>query len=249
MFKSKGNTAELIFSAGTRLVIPLVALILFLTIYKSYVTKATVNTEFNKSVMRDNTNTMKEEADNIFRTLIEMQTRLNASNVIAPMGTVDAISDVDKNKLYTSMKNILIAYDKCNYVVGTNRYEVPFPYAEVFANGLMVAIIVGMLLYVIRNFTPIERVVEVKDLYEYRETAATLANDISFIQEVTAKAEISEGRVENIMGITKLIVAAGIIVFMLVYSVKIMDTNQQYPYALRNKETNTFAKNSLCVRN
>ena len=248
-YKSKGINMDLIFSTGTRVVIPLVALILFLTIYKSYVAKATANTYFNKSVMRENTNTMKEEADNIFRTLIEMQTKLNASNIIAPMGKVDAISDVDKNKIYTSMKNILIAYDKCNYVVGTTQYEVPFPYAEVFANGLMVAIIAGMMFYVITSFTPIQRVVEVKELYEYRETAATLANDISFIQEVTAKAEISEGKVENIMGITKLIVAAGIIVFMLVYSVKVMDTSQQYPYALRNKETNTFAKNSLCVRN
>lgn len=249
MYKNKSKTMDLIFSIGIKLIIPLVTLILFLTIYKSYVAKATVNTEFNKNVMRDNTNTMKEEADNIYRTLIEMQTKLNASNLITPIGNIDEITDVDKNKLYTSMKNILIAYDKCNYVIGTNRYEVPFPYAEVFANGLMIAIIIGMMVYVIGNFTPIERVVEVKDLYEYRETAATLANDISFIQEVTAKAEISEGKVENIMGITKIIVAAGIIIFMLVYSVKIMDTNQQYPYALRNKETNSFAKNNLCVRN
>jgi hypothetical protein len=110
------------------------------------------------------------------------------------------------------------------------------------------ALIVCMMVYVMSNFTPIQRIVDIKDLYEYRETAAMLANDVSFIQEVTAKAEMSESNVEKIMGVTKIIVAVGIIVFMLVYSVKILDSNREYPYALRNKETNTFAKKNLCVR-
>jgi len=248
MYKEKGMKTDVIFAAGTSLILPMVSLLLFLSIFNSYVTKAVVNTEYNKDIMRDNTNTMKEEADNLYKLLVNVQSSLNTSNMIAPIGSVSSITDDSKRRIYNSMKNMLIAYDKCNYVVGNVRYDVPFPYAEVFANGLFVVVIVYMMVYVMSNFTPIQRIVDIKDLYEYRETAAVLANDVSFIQEVTAKAEISESNVENIMGITKIIVAVGIIVFMLVYSVKILDSNKAYPYALRNKETNTFAKNNLCVR-
>jgi hypothetical protein len=248
MYKEKGMKTDVILAAGTRLVLPMVTLLLFLSIFNSYVTKATANTEYNKDIMRDNTNTMKEEADKLYKILVNVQSSLNASNIIAPIGTVSTITDDSKRRVYLSMKNMLIAYDKCNHVVGNARYEVPFPYAEVFANGLMVLIIIGMMVYVVTNFTPIQRVVDIKELFEYRETAATLANDVSFIQEVTARAELSESKVESIMGVTKIIVAVGIIVFMLVYSVKILDSNKEYPYSLRNKESNTFAKNNLCIR-
>jgi hypothetical protein len=191
---------------------------------------------------------MKEEADKLYKLLVNVQSSLNATNIIAPIGSVSSISDDSKRRIYLSMKNMLIAYDKCNFVVGNARNDVPFPYAEVFANCLMVVIIICMMVYVMSNFTPIQKVVDIKELYEYRETAATLANDVSFIQEVTARAELSESKIESIMGVTKIIVAIGIIVFMVVYSVKILDSNKAYPYSLKNKETNTFAKNNLCVR-
>jgi hypothetical protein len=248
MYKEKGLKTDVILAAGTRIILPMVSLLLFLSIFNSYVTKAAANTEYNKDIMRDNTNTMKEEADKLYKLLVNVQSSLNASNIIAPIGTVSSITDDSKRRIYLSMKNMLIAYDKCNYVVGNARYEVPFPYAEVFANSLMVIIIIGMMVYVISNFTPIQRVVDIKELYEYRETASTLANDVSFIQEVTAKAELSESKVESIMGVTKIIIAVGIVVFMLVYSVKILDSNKEYPHSLRNKESNTFAKNNLCIR-
>jgi hypothetical protein len=248
MYKEKGIKTDVIFAAGTRLILPMVSLLLFLSIFNSYVTKASANAEYNKDIMRENTNAMKEEADNLYKLLVNVQSSLNTSDMIAPIGSVSSISDDSKRRIYNSMKNMLIAYDKCNYVVGNARYDVPFPYAEVFANGLMVVIIVCMMVYVMSNFTPIQRIIDIKDLYEYRETAATLANDVSFIQEVTAKAEISESNVEKIMGVTKIIIAVGIIVFMLVYTVKILDSNKEYPYALRNKERNNFAKNNLCVR-
>lgn len=66
------------------------------------------------------------------------------------------------------MKNILITYDKCNYVVGIDKYDIPFPYAEVLTDGVMSLLLIAIIVYILSKFAPLTRIVELKDLYEYR---------------------------------------------------------------------------------
>lgn len=247
-YKKTGIDMELGYSTTTQLIIPIITIVLGLSIFSSYVRKQDANTQFNKDIMKDNTNTMKEEIDAMSKTLTEIQVLLKPSDFITRIGDVSEITDDVKNKIYESLKKTLVAYDKCNYIIGSNRYEVPFPYAEIFANGLMVAILVVLIVYVFTSFMPVERIQEVKSLYEYREAATTLANDSSFYQEVTAKAVLSEDRTNSLFGITKNIAAFGVLVFMIWYSVKVIDSSKAYSHVLRDEMKNNNAKRKLCVR-
>jgi hypothetical protein len=159
------------------------------------------------------------------------------------LGDIQDIDEKTKLKIYNLIKEILIDYDKCNYIIGINRYELPFPYAEVLSDGLMCFIIVGLIIYSFSKFAPIHRVVELKDLYEYQESAQTLVNDPTFVKEITTKMDCHNEDVKSVMIAVKAIMAVSIIVFMIIYSIKIMNSTRMYKYGLA---TSSFMAKSKC---
>jgi hypothetical protein len=97
--------------------------------------------------------------------------------------------------------------------------------------------------YVFAKFAPIRRISELKDLFEYKETAATMFNDTSFINEIRGKISCHQGDVDSVMYTVKLLAITAIIVFMMVYSQLITGATTTYKSGLY---TSNFMKNSKC---
>jgi hypothetical protein len=224
--------------------LPFATLVLLVTIFNAYVSKNSINIDFNKERMSENTNSIKSEVAKLVKLFDNIDNDLTNEQKLQSIGTIQTLDDKTKQQLYESIKKILISYDKCNYIIGTGRYELPFPYAEVFADGLMSVIIIGIIVYCIIKFAPIKRVVDLKELYEYKESSVTLVNDTSFIQEVKTKVICHADDVESIMFTVKGIAALSVIIFMLLYSVKIMDANVLYKNGLN---TSVYMQQSKCV--
>lgn len=239
--KKEKTTKEYI-NYGVKVLFPFAALFLVISIFNAYVNKGSVDNSFNKDRMQENTQTILSELDTI-KTLMMTHNRISPSNAIKKIGDVSIITDAWKKSVYDSMKRILIAYDKCNHIIGYTKFNMPFPYAEVFTDLFMVLIIIGIIGFCIMNFQPVKRITELKELYEYKEMANTLANDASFIQEIQSRASLNTAATEMIVNYGKIIGVIFIIIFMFVYSSKVMDSNRVYASGLNN-----LKNQNKCVR-
>jgi hypothetical protein len=212
--------------------VPLAGCVLFISIYRSYVVKGYANIGFNKELMRENTDEIKESVDALNKLLDELSTKIPLDKGANAIGDLKEFDQQSKQKLYTILKNILTAYDRCNYIVGIDKYDIPFPYAEVLTDGLMSLLILGGIGYILMKFAPLARVVELKDLYEYKEASATLVNDQSFMTEILTKFSCHKEDVDGIMFSVKAIASMSVLVFMILYSLKIITSTAQYKGSL-----------------
>lgn len=223
--------------------IPLSAVVLILSIMNSYIVKQRVEIGFDKERMRENTDAIKATIDKLTETLDSMKRDVPLDAQGNSIASIEQISQTDKVHLYNMIKSLLISYDKCNYIIGNNQQQLPFPYAEVIGDGLMIAALAGTLYVVISRFAPMERMVELKDLIEYQQSAVTMVNDPSFIKEIQAKIGCHESNVETIMFTIKAIATTAIILFFIIYSIKVSGASKVYKHGLYNS---TRMQNSQC---
>ncbi len=208
--------------------VPLTGCVLFISIFNSYIVKARDNIEFNKGMMRENTEDIQQNVDELNKILELIGMNLTAEQTSQPIGDIKEITVEIKQKLYKTIKNILITYDKCNYIVGIDNYDIPFPYAEVLTDGCMSIFILGLIVYSISKFTPLTRIVELKDLYEYKESSQTLVNDQTFVAEIMTKAACHKDEVDGVMYTVKAIATMAVLVFMVMYSLQIINSTSEY---------------------
>ncbi len=224
--------------------VPLAMISLFIAIFSSFLIKRQTNLKFNKERITQNTSSIKSNIDNVKELLGTIEASIKEEDRSMAIKDIDAFTDDDKYKLYTLMKKILVSYDKCNYIIGVNKGNLPFPYAEVFADGLLICIILGTIVYILMKFAPVERLMELKDLYEYKETAQTLVNDPTFIKEISTKFACHTDNVDSILMTVKLVFATSIIVFMFLYTVRVVNSTNMYKVGLYNSKY--FQKSQCC---
>jgi hypothetical protein len=225
--------------------VPLAMIVLFISIFASFLSKKQTDLKFNKERITQNTKTIKDKIIELKNLITDIDARIpDPSNKILPIKDLPAFTDDDKIKLYNVMKSILGNYDKCNYIIGISKRDLPFPYAEVFADGLMVGVIICVIFYIIFKFAPIERLMELKELYEYKETAETLVNDPTFIKEISTKFDCHTDNVESVMLTVKLLFATSIIVFMFLYTIRVVNSTNLYKVGLYNSK---YFERSKCV--
>ena len=224
--------------------VPFAMIVLFIAIFTSFVKKRQTDLEFNKERIEQNTSTIKNNITELQKLITEIESKIKIDDKNNLIKSISAITDDDKLKMYNLMKSILSNYDKCNYIIGANKGELPFPYAEVFADGLMIGIIVCVIAYILFRFAPIERLLELRELYEYKETAETLVNDKTFIKEISTKYACHTDNVESIMMTVKLLFATSIIVFMFLYTTRVVNSTDLYKIGLYNSKY--FQKSKCC---
>lgn len=208
--------------------VPLAGAFLFIAIFNSYVVKARYNIEFNKEIMRENTEKIKLSVNELNNILMTLNSKISMEDGAKPIGEIKEFDMESKQKLYKAIKNILITYDKCNYIVGIDKYDIPFPYAEVLTDGVMSLLLIGIIVYILSKFAPLTRIVELKDLYEYKETSYTLVNDPSFVSEIMTKYACHKDEVDGIMFTVKAIASMSIVIFMILYSLRITTSTSEY---------------------
>lgn len=240
-------SSDSLWSNVFKLGVPFAGAMLLIAMFSSYITKAQANIDYNRERMQENTDDIKRSVDKLQLLLSQLNADIDVEKGDQTFSSIKDIPQFDeerKKQLYQIMKDILMAYDRCNYIVGTNKYAMPFPYAEVLADGIMISLILGLLGYTLYNFAPVSRVVELKDLYEYREQAVTLVNDPTFVQEIMVRAATHSEEVKTVTFTVKAISSLSIIVFMIFYSLTIIGTKDAYKSGLYNSAY--FANKACC---
>lgn len=216
--------------------VPVAIIALFIAIFSSFLNKKQADLSFNKERITQNTNAINKSIGQLKQLMHEFDSKIKRGDEDLQIKDIVGLTDDDKLKLYNTMKPILINYDKCNYIIGASKGDLPFPYAEVFADGLMIIVIICVAIFVLIQFGPLERLMELKDLFEFKETAETLVNDASFIKEISMKFNCHTDNVESIMMTVKLVFATSIIIFMFLYTIKVVNSTNLYKVGLYNSK-------------
>lgn len=224
--------------------VPFAIIVLFIAIFTSFVEKKKTELRFNKERITQNTNAINVNVGKLKTMLEDITKGIKKEDLLLPIKDISTVTEDDKMSLYLVMRSILSNYDKCNFIIGNNQRDLPFPYADVFADGLMVGVIICAIVYILFKFAPIERLTELKDLYEYKETAETLVNDPSFIKEISVKYSCHADNVESIMMTVRLLFATSIIVFMFMYTIRVVNSTNMYRIGLYNSKY--FQKSRCC---
>lgn len=224
--------------------VPFAGCIMFFAIYNSYLVKARNNIDFNKEIMRENTEEIKSSVIELLNIFKDLDAKIPFEIGAKSISEIKEIDTDTKQKLYKIIKNILISYDKCNYIIGIDKFDLPFPYAEILADSIMSLIILGLIGFTIVKFAPLGRLVELKDLYEYKESAQTLVNDQSFISEILTKSACHKDEMDGVMYTVKAVATMAIIVFMFLYSIQIIQSTSEYEGGLY---TSPLYENKNCA--
>lgn len=222
-----------------KLVLPVCGIILVASVAASRITKDVAITELNKDMMTKNTNEIKRNAKEL-KTWVETMTAAipleRRSNKIVE---IKELTYDRKYEIYQNLYGILTNFDKCNYIASAHKATLPFPYTEVLVDGAFIAIILGAIGFVFYKFTPITRVEDLKELYEYKSMAETMYNEVAFAQEILVRYGCFKEGIKQTRYAMKSLGVLGLLGFVIFYSVKINESSKDFKTGVRN--VNAFA--------
>jgi hypothetical protein len=235
---------ESVVNTFIKVCVPFFIAVMFMVIGKGYIKKKETNIDFNKEIMRTNTEDIQTNISQLNNLLSMLEHEIKAENVDKNIGDIDAFDNDKKIALYNSILSILVSFDKCNYIIGLGKNSIPFPHGEVIVDSIMIITILAMIGYIVIKFAPKKRVDELKELYEYQATAQMMFNDATFSKEILIKYGCFIEEWSSMMFAVKGVAAVGLVIFVLFYSVTISQATMRYKSGLY---TSSYAKSKRCV--
>ena len=235
---------EGVVNTSIKILVPFFIAIMFLVIGKGYISKKETNIAFNKDIMRSNTDDIKKNIETLTNLLLTLDDDIAVEDINKSIGNIQTIDNDKKIALYNSLLSILESFDKCNYIIGLGKDNIPFPHGEVMVDSIMIIFVLAMIGYIIVKFAPKKRVDELKELYEYQSTAQMMFNDATFAKEILVKYGCFKEEWSSMMFALKGVVALGLVIFVMFYSITISQATLRYKSGLY---TSSYATSKRCV--
>ena len=235
---------ESIVNIFIKVCVPFFIAVMFMVIGKGYITKKETNINFNRDIMRSNTEDIQKNISQMNNLLSILQDSISNEDIDKNIEDIDAFDNDQKVLLYNSILSILVSFDKCNYIIGLGKNTIPFPHGEVIVDSIMIITIMAMIGYIVIKFAPKKRVDELKELYEYQSTAQMMFNDATFSKEILVKYGCFVEEWSSMMFAVKGVAALGLVIFVLFYSITISQATLRYKSGLY---TSSYAKSKRCV--
>ena len=235
--KPETATGEMIRSINhvnivAKTLIPLVATIFVIVLLFSYHAKSVHKFNFNKETIETNTSYLLSTLSK----LDSIMGRINSdvdSKRYAAIGDIQEIKEEDKTDIYKHMMNVITQYEKCNYIINASRNKIPFPYTELTVDIFMLGVTLMAMVYLTMTIGPIARLEKIKELNKKREDAIIMT--VSSLKEVADKEkQCNTEDVDAIVFTIKVIVFTAIFLFLIFYTVTILESATEFKMGLYN---------------
>lgn len=195
---------------------------------------------YNKDIIDGNTKSLKDYLNGLNKIIISLNKKITNSD--KDIENIPEINQDQKNNIYENLKNIVYRFNKCNYLLISNNEELQFPHTEIVANLLMFLLIAVVIAYTYIQFQPLIKILNIKNLYKtiynIKYNNYDLNNNISIMLK-------NHDKNKEILNFTlKLIFFVFIVVFLIFYSIKIINSTQKFSDSLYNSkyfdDSNTY---------
>jgi hypothetical protein len=224
-------------------IIPVVAMVFFMCLLYSFYKKAMAKYNFNKETIDTNTFTFRSSVKDINLVFEDLDKRVPFAEWNTPIKNIPAITIEEKTKIYEKVKTIIDKFEKCNYILASQKNDLPFPYTETIVDGFMIVICIMCILYVIGKINPIEKLRDMKVLYSMKERGLYQEGDKEFVNEVVTKANCHDMDIESIVFTLKILFFLFVIMFLIFYSTKVISSTSEFESGMYNS---VFFEESMC---
>lgn len=225
-----------------RIIVPGFIVFFVIAIMISWKNKIKAIFNYNKLIIQKNTreltDSLKDMKDVIYN--INSKLKTDPSNNIV---NIQDINKIDKIKLYDSIKNVIISYNNCNFIIESAGKDLPFPYAEFFTYLFMIIIIIIVFLYVYKAVDPIKRLTELKELNSIKDIFYTSQNQSELYNDIDVRNGCHMEDMDTVIFSVKIAFVSFIILFLSIYSIKIFISSNDFKSGLFNS---VYYKNRKC---
>jgi hypothetical protein len=217
---------------AAKTLIPLVAMVFVIVLLFSYHSKSVHKFNFNKETIETNTSYLLSSLTKL-DSLVGKINKAVDSKRYAAIGDIQEIKEEDKTDMYKYMMNVIEQYEKCNYIINVSRNKIPFPYTELTVDIFMMGVSLMAIVYLTMKIGPIARLEKIKELNKKREDAIIMT--VSSLKEVADKEKVCNTEdVEAIVFTIKVIVFTAIFLFLIFYTVTILESATEFKMGLYN---------------
>ena len=217
---------------AAKTLIPLVAMIFVIVLLFSYHAKSVHKFNFNKETIETNTSYLLSTISKLDSNMGRINNVVNSKRYAA-IGDIQEIKDEDKTDMYKHMMNVITQYEKCNYIINVSRSKIPFPYTELSVDIFMLGVTLMTMVYLTMTIGPIARLEKIKELNKKREDAIIMT--VSSLKEVADKEkQCNTEDIEAIVFTIKVIVFTAIFLFLIFYTVTILESATEFKMGLYN---------------
>jgi hypothetical protein len=212
-------------------VVPGFVIVFVICILFSYAKKFENINSFNQDMVEANTTLLRNSLQDLKSFVEDLP-----GATTAKIGSVPAIKDTDKQRLFDLMKDVVVKFDKCNYILESQKSKMPFPYTEIVVNGFMILVIVLVLFYLYAQINPIKRIFDIKSLNSYIEQLKyASAKDFENLKATTEFLQnCHRDNMNSITFTMKIIFFIFIIMFLMFYSSKVVSSSAEFKSGLYN---------------
>lgn len=225
-------------------IVPVAAMFFFICLLISFYKKAQAKLRFNKDTIDANTAELRSSINDMKTLFDDLDTTISPGQRTQAILNIKQIGVDEKTSLYEKLKVIVDKFEKCNYVLQSQKNDLPFPYAEVITDGFMVAVILLSLVYVFGSINPLERVKEIKVLNSLKEKGEYMDSDEGYANDLLTKAACHDADIDSIMFTLKILFFMFIIMFLIFYSTKVLSSTSEFEYGIYNS---SYFEESICL--
>lgn len=189
--------------------------------------------EYNKMIIQKNTKELTyslKSIQDVFYSINKKITSSTDNNI----GSITEITKSDKVKIYEELKTVITSYDNCNYIIESSGVDIPFPYAEVISYGFTLLIILIVFFYIYTTIDPFKRLIEIKDMNKMKSLLYVTEDLEGFTNELNIINACHQMDMDIILFSIKIAFVAFIILFLIIYSVTIITSSNDFKKGLFN---------------
>jgi len=216
------------------LIIPIVLSIFLISMMLSFYKKMRSKHDFNVDIIENNTSELRNALDDFYKYQVNVWNKCTSVEREMKIGSVAAITKEDKRVMFEFIRKIVDKYEKCNYILESAKAKLPFPYSEVVVNGVMLLVCVVTMLYVWMTFAPLKRIADIRYLNLLKAQLEVTDNLTSFGEKLRSLAICHFDEVDGVSLSFKVMFFTSIVIFMLIYSGKIVSTSNDFKLGLYN---------------
>lgn len=227
-----------------RMIVPACFVVFVISMMFAVLNKAGVKNGFNVDMIESNTS--------ILRTAVD-QLRLKVGSItVSEQDSFKKIKDIpeitgdNKIAIYRDLRSIIEKFEKCNFILESQKNQLPFPYSEVAIGGTMAVVTAFCMLYVFSKLRPMSRLKNIRDLNKMKAEAAIAdMNQAKSIQrELEQMLACHEDDIDSVVFTLKIVFFIFIVAFLIFYSTKVVTSSGEYKSGLYNS---VYFDESACV--
>lgn len=215
-----------------KLILPWLAVAFFVSLLFSFYRKGLAKYRFNKDTIDSNTAALRSALQSLHVQMEEMDKAVGQHQRDKKIKDLPVWNADEKSRLYKSLTTVVDKVEKCNYILSTQKMEIPFPYTEAIVDMFMIAVILLCMAYMFGKINPMERFREIRYLNKMKERGQYDDSDPVYADEVVSKAKCHDTDMDNIVFTVKLLFFLFIIMFLVFYATKVITSTSEFEMGL-----------------